>query len=357
MIACLYYGIIYQDAGMLTVLFAIGMLVALSFVELISRFFTLRCNLQVPIAMVDKGQKARIQIVMKNTGLFPVGKVFVRLRIKNVLKGDEQRIWHMIPGVRRAKSIHEIFWEAEDSGAFEVRLEKIRIQGIFGFMFITRKSKAFAFFSVLPQIHSMGIEVKSSTKNFQGDADVFDEFRSGSDPTETFEIREYREKDKLQNIHWKLSARVDDLMVIENSLPKPCSIILMIDTRAQGKLKAEADMFLEVLASISFRLMDLKTPHFVTWLSRETADVRRIRVDNEESYYLFLTHFLCDIDTQSKRNIREAYREKFRNEIYLHDVMMTLGLELYKDGDLVTKWKMKEIKSVEDECGKLELLL
>ena len=342
----MYCGIVYQDAGLLTVLFAMGMLMVISFIELIIRCFTLKCSLQAPIAMVDKGQKARIQIKTRNSGFFPVGKLRVRLKIKNVLKGDEQCVWHLIPGVRCGSSAYEFSWEPENAGAYEVKLEKIRIQGIFGFTFITKKIKAFVLLSVLPQVHAMGVEVKESTKRFQGDADVFDEFRSGSDPTETFEIRQYREKDKLQNIQWKLSARVDELMVKENSLPKPCGIVVMIDTRAQGKLKAEADMFLELISSLSFRLMDLKTPHFVTWLSRETSDVRRIRVDSEESYYLFLTHFLRDIDTQSKRNIRDAYREKYRNEIYLHDVMLTLGLELYKDGGQVTKWKMKEIKSL-----------
>ena len=178
MIACLYYGIIYQDAGMLTVLFAIGILVAISFVELISRVFTMHCNLQVPIVMVDKGQKIRIQIATRNTGILPVGKIRVRLKIKNVLKGDEQRIWHMIPGVRCGRNVYEISWMPEDAGAYEVRLEKITIQGIFGFMSITKRSKAFVLFSVLPQIHSMGMRLNCYNIHRRHTGNLYQKFKS-----------------------------------------------------------------------------------------------------------------------------------------------------------------------------------
>ncbi len=357
MVVFLYHGVLYEDIGLLTVVYALGILVVISLIEIGFRFFTFRCYTHIPIAMAEIGKPIELLIKTRNKGLFPVGKVKVRVSVKNVLKNKTEKQWFTLPGVPLGNHQYSFKIVVDSAGAYDVRLEKIRLFGLVGLISFTKKNKDLTTFCILPEVYSMGIEVKDSTRNFRGDADIFDDFRSGEDPTETFEIREYREKDKLQNIHWKLSAKMDDLMVKENSLPRPCGIVLMVDTTVKGKNKGEVDAFLEVLASISFRLMDLKCPHFVTWLSRETEDVRRIRVDNEESYYMFLNYFLKDIDAGQEKNIRREYREKFRNEIYLHDVMVTTDLELYKDGDLLAKWNLKNVKNVEDECSKLELLL
>ena len=40
----------------------------------------------------------------------------------------------------------------------------------------------------------------------------------GYDPSELFDVREFQNGDRLQSVHWKLSARTDELMVKELSL-------------------------------------------------------------------------------------------------------------------------------------------
>lgn len=357
MVVCFYYGVMYRDPGILTVLFALGILAVLSLIELVFRRFTFRCYANIPIAMAEKGRPIELLIETKNSGWLPVGKVKVKLSVINVLKKEKEQVWLTLPGAPVGRKKYAFPLEVDSAGAYDVRIEKVRVYGLTAFIFMNKKSKERASFCILPEIHSMNLDVEDSTRNFRGDADIFDDFRCGDDPTETFDIREYREKDKLQNIHWKLSARTDELMVKENSLPRPCAVVLMPDTAGRGKVKAEADAFLELFASISFRLMDLKCPHFVAWLSRETGDVRRIRVDNEESYYMCLNYFLRDIDGETGKSVRQEYRERFKNEIYLHDVVITRDLKLFKDEELITKWNVKEIKSIEDECDKLELLL
>ncbi|NDO43034.1 DUF58 domain-containing protein [Thomasclavelia cocleata] len=42
--------------------------------------------------------------------------------------------------------------------------------------------------------------------------------QKGDDPTEIYDIHKYREGDLLKNIHWKLSAKYDDVLVKDNAL-------------------------------------------------------------------------------------------------------------------------------------------
>jgi hypothetical protein len=214
----------------------------------------------------------------------------------------------------------------------------------------------------MPQVYATNVQISESVRNFLGDADVYDEFRPGHDSGETFEIRPYREKDKLQSIHWKLSTKMDELMVKETSLPKACAVVLMLELKPRvkktenkktKKKESYAGAYLELAASISFSLMDQKCPHFVAWYSREKDAIRRIRVDDEESFYIFLDAYLREAYPIEK-DIREEYRNDFKSEWYLHDIVINEKLEVYRNGELLTRLDEKKIK---DECEKLELLL
>lgn len=41
--------------------------------------------------------------------------------------------------------------------------------------------------------------------------------RPGDDPGETYDIREYRSGDSIRQIHWKLSGKLDDIMIREKA--------------------------------------------------------------------------------------------------------------------------------------------
>ena len=112
--------------------------------------------------------------------------------------------------------------------------------------------------------------------------------------------------------------------------------------------------FYEIAASLSFGLLDRRVPHFVAWMSEETGDIRRIRIDDEESFYLFLSFYLSDEMKHSDKEIREVYRERYKNELYRKDICVNTQLEIFQNGELLTKL---DVENIEDECEKLELLL
>ena len=111
--------------------------------------------------------------------------------------------------------------------------------------------------------------------------------------------------------------------------------------------------YLEFVASISYALMDQACPHYVVWYSKERNDIRRMRIDEEEAFYLFWDTYLREVSVTDKM-LREEYRRKYRSEWYLHDVSINEKLELCKDGEFFYQLDGAKIK---DECEKLEILL
>lgn len=65
--------------------------------------------------------------------------------------------------------------------------------------------------------------------------------RPGTDPSETFSIREYLPGDPIRQIHWKLSQKNDTTMLRELGLPVAEETLLLLDTSASDDgLDAEA---------------------------------------------------------------------------------------------------------------------
>lgn len=349
---CFYIGILYTNPTILLLGFALGIVTLFSMAELLLRWFLLKCSLDIPISMAEQNTPVTVNLYLKNRLPLPSGKVKVYLGVRNQLEVSGRHQWMTFYTGRREKGKYSCKMVLPAAGCHEIDITKVRIYGIFGMFYITKKCRSFSSVLIMPQIHAAGVRITEAVRNFLGDADVYDDFRPGHDPGEIYEVREYREKDRLQSIHWKLSAKTDELMVKENSLPKACAIVLMLQMQS-GKKKIPVSAYLELIASISFSLMDNKCPHFVAWYSEEKEDIRRIRVDDEESFYLFLDCYLREA-VPSDKDIRQEYREKYKSEWYLHDICITQDLEIRKNGESFTKLDEKKIA---DECEQLELLL
>lgn len=353
---CFYIGILYENARIVLVGVALGILLVFSMIEVLYRIFTVKCHLEVPISMAEQDMPVSIGVKVQNKGLLSCGKIKVRMCIHNAMEKGKKKSWFFIPGAYRGESRYDFPIILKEAGCHEIEMGIIQFYSLTGLFYFSVRQKGFGAISVMPKIHSLQVQITEPVRNFMGDADVYDDVRPGYDPAETFDIRPYREKDKIQSIHWKLSAKMDELIVKENSLPRACAIVVFLDLQ-KDKKKAKGksvSAYIELAASISYALMDAGCPHYVVWNSKEKGDALRVRVDDEESFYIFLNVFLQDCLVKEKTDIRARYKERFRGEYYMYDILLNKDLEIYKNGELVGKIDKAKIA---DECEKLEILL
>ena len=273
----------------------------------------------------------------------------------------------------------------ETAGNYEINMKKIRLYDLTGLFFLTFRKNRTVSLQVLPKISDMAVTLQEPVRNFFGEADVYDEFRPGHDAGEMFQIREFKQGDRIQNIHWKLSVKTDELMVRENSHPKACPVAVLLGReqgggsriskqsgvlkhrnkkRRRGSLQKE-DAFLEIAASLSFSLMDAGCPHFMAWYSVSHRDVVRIRVDDEESFYQFLVYYISDLGGshvppeggKGRRfagDLRQQYRDKHRSEILLYELYLTGNLELFSGEE---RWKSFHPDRLKEELSGTSLIL
>ena len=158
---------------------------------------------------------------------------------------------------------------------------------------------------------------------------MYDENSPGYDNSELFQVREYRPGDRIQNIHWKLTAKQEELMVKEHALPKACPVILLLNWEKGSWPRSRSKVpFLEAAASLSFSMVDAGCQHYVVWFDGTETDVMRLRVDDEESLYYFINVLMRTKWGRHTGNLLELYKEKFRGEPYIRLLELDERLQL-----------------------------
>ncbi|HCT93174.1 MAG TPA: hypothetical protein DF613_17580 [Lachnospiraceae bacterium] len=329
-----YVALLFFSGPLLLLAGYLAALFVLAAVFLIYRRFCVECGVEVPIAFTDEGKEVNIEIHISNKSPLVCGRIRLCLAVSNAFYGKKRRIWlgasDIMPG--RNQLLYTL--QLPGAGCYDIRVKGMRIYDLTGLAWISKRVNRSASVRVLPDIQPVGVRLTEPVRSFFGDAEVYDEDRAGQDTDEVFQIRSFRPGDKLQSIHWKLSAKTDDLMVREYSLPKACPVVLFLDYQKE-KTGQNGRRYLRLAAGLSFSLMDAGCPHYAAWYDGRTQDITRARVDDEESYYCFISSYLTGQGAAGGISLEELYREKYRGEFYLHGLRLTGKAELYKDGERI----------------------
>ena len=339
-----YMSMIYGSAAMALAGFALIFFLIFSYVELFWLWKNSRVRLEVPLAMASQNEKITINLSVETKGKLQPGKVRCLLEVRNTFSGKKKKKWF---GGNAAYP-----YELKLAGRYEFELKKVRIYDLTGFFYVARRENKCVSVDVLPEICYVPVQLTDAVHNFFGDADRYDEFRPGYDPSELFDVREFQRGDRVQNIHWKLSAKADTWMIKEHSMPKACAITILTEFSGK-KSSTDRDAYLKLVAGLSFSLMDQKCAHYVAWYSGEDAGILRSRVDDEESFYLFLYRFLS-VQTQQKVGVVQAYKEKYRYENLVYLLVVTMDLEIKYEDEIIGK---AEKEKLSQSMGEMELVL
>ena len=302
----IYIAMIFGSVSIIMFAFAQLVIMILSFLCLFRECRNIDVKVETPIPVSEKGQPVYLLIKLLN-----VNKAWIS-RIKVHQRYNRKKKWLHISKVENNNNESRIKLSFQDAGRHTIRIDKVKVYDMFGLYSITKRIDRQISFFIMPTIKSYVVLLGEKIRNFEGDADIYDEIRAGNDPTETFQIREYRAGDKVQSIHWKLSAKNDELYVRENSFPKACPIVILLDA---------ADI--ELMASLSYSLMDAGCPHFCSFISKSQGEMIRGRVDDEESFYSMILAYMQDGVETADDEIKRLYEQKYHENNYLHWIIIT----------------------------------
>lgn len=331
--ATAYTAILYRNFS-LTCLFAAEVFMAVfSAVILLSLHKKISAEISIPIPVADRGQKVGVQVRVRNRGWFPAARVRIRTVCRQQF-GEEREAFSLNGSVAdRGETVLRADVSASFSGRVFLTVRDIRVSDYLGILTLRMPAGQEAYFHVMPEIYDVPLLVSEQAKRFSGDSDIFDEKKSGDDVSEIFQIREYRGGDRMQRVHWKMSARTDELMVKDYSLPLGYPVILFLSFQKSGKRRENFEKMLSAAISVSFALAREQCRHYLAWYQGDEQRIVRVRLENDEQIYGALEAVYGAVPYSEEIDVRELYREQFPGELWMTDLEFTPHLTMIRNGE------------------------
>ena len=208
---------------------------------------------------VSRDSKITVTVSVKGRFRFYVPQIHLCLLLQNQRTGQCRKEQVSFSG----NSPHgTLFLSSAFCGHIFMKITKAAVTDPFGlFSFSPNVSVTSSSIFVLPKIQSAAIPDASPSVS-SPDSDIFSKEKPGDDPSELFDIRPYREGDRLSRIHFKLSSKYEETMVKEMSLPISVGTLLLLE---QNGSTSENERLLDITASLSFSLTQQNFHHRICW--------------------------------------------------------------------------------------------
>lgn len=285
-------------------------------------------KLSVKKDVAEQKENLPIQISVENQSMFPIiAKIIVTYRY--VADSKVQKISYPVRLDGKKSIILDSSLTGENCGKLQIGISRIKVFDMWGFFSFTRREKESQSILIMPKPYPVNLTVSSRTKWFPIDGESYARDRSGDDSAEIYEVREYRAGDRMQKVHWKLSAKEDDLYIKEFSYPLGAAVVLMLEEgkKTSGRQSAE-NLFIPSVISISRALLEQECAHYIVWREKKEEKIQRRLILDEEDFYVFLLELLEFEHGHLESDMEEYYRYEYRNETYSTMVKITSDLFL-----------------------------
>ncbi len=347
----LYVALMYNNEAVVLLMYAEAILFVVSLIWMIAVRFFLKVRIEAPISISEVGKENMIKINIFNKLPITIQRMKALVVIEDTISAVKHKHWMKISSVMPGNNefTHNVTFGM--AGNFEINLTKLRVYDMTGLFSGNMKTKSTERVQIMPCMYDVGIRLSMMVKNFYGESDMYDEHLPGMDRSELFQVREYMPGDRLQHVHWKLTAKEDELMVKEHSLPKSCPVILFLKfDPTDKKLRRKNGLaFMESVVSLSYSMLDAGCAHYIVWYAADVKDIVRVRVDDEESLYYFMGMFMKIKWVKAEEDIVLRYKEKHRAETYVWELSLDETLTLRKGEEIHSVFDSKNLeKSLSD---------
>lgn len=274
--------------GYLNLLIAAGMIVLLLYalisVHIVRRYVSL--SMEVPADHIPKDTTFNVKIKLKNRCILPLVGCRVRLLTGNVFMGETVENDLVMPIRAYAEIETEYPLRSLYAGNIEITAEKLILQDLLSFHAVNKRISETQNVFIIP---SGGSGDEFSLNAFeQGMNEVEESKLKGSDFSDVSQVREYIPGDAMKNIHWKLSAKRDNLMVKERL--QMSSRKLLVVLRLEKISEADVDRTVETLYSFGNFMIQNRVPVTICWWSEKFNEIREEDAQSLEEWLQVMLH-------------------------------------------------------------------
>lgn len=278
-----------------TLAFLIGMIVlpaAMAAVQVAAlRGFTIQYDLK---GSCEIRQKIPLHIRIKKTNRLPMGVTEIEMDYENVMYGEKHTEAIILQPAEKKEMLYSYMLKMEDCGNVKVILKRVKCYDRFGLFCWKYPGETRLDTLVYPAQIRISTELSGKFQTSVA-GELYDQTRKGQDVSEVFGLRGYAEGDTLGSIHWKLSGKLDDLVVREFGYPSNYNVLILYDMMREcdgNKIANQRNnAVLALTSALSYSLLEQNLKHNVGRINRK--QFQELPVYSVETHEQMVLNLLC----------------------------------------------------------------
>lgn len=211
-----------------------------------------------------KGDSGTVTLAVTNPTAFPVLGLLCSIGVENQLNGQKASYKLIFWAKPRKTTYRTLRIGSEYCGRIRVTVEKGKLYDCFGLIGLTAPWDAVTHMVVQPDTFPMSVTLLPWASEME-DSLLYSQERPGQDLTETYQLREYVPGDSPRQIHWKLSGKLDRLIVRDPALPIEHNVLVFWERTGETGDPKSIDAQAEVVISLCRSLAEEKIPFTIGW--------------------------------------------------------------------------------------------
>lgn len=277
--------------------------------------------------VVMQRQESELKVSVKNPTWIPLLSCFLTVTLENHFFPDcTETIELHIPAVCRQTNTVSFPFTSQYNGEIQCSINKLEVNDMLGLCKRTMKLNQTSSVTIMPTPTHEPIPSEPNAKE-NGFLDIQNSVGKGNSEN-MLDLREYHAGDRLQHIHWKLSAKKDSLLVKEFEVSTEQSICILIDLVQD---KGLSDCF-NLLYSFCLQHLPLQRNVVVNWWSSENGTLKTKSMQSIEEFLPVLLSIYKDKSYISATTALDAFDPEsigFHSFYYLNAMLQD------KEGGLI----------------------
>ena len=286
----------------------------------------------------EKDDRLSVDIELKNKSRFPIALCIAEMESENILTGEKKTMELRETIGPKSSKYQELYISDRRCGRDQIEIVEISIFD--GMRLFSKKTgiHAHAAANFSPTIEKLTIPGEY-LNSYNMESYEYSQHCKGSDLGEVFGIREYTEGDSLKAIHWKLSAKLDDIMVRVPSYPIENNIIVLLDNSLGPDESLTPDQkseLVDLFFSISYTLLENGVRHSIGWYDDKSGHFEISSIMASDDMWSAISEMLGSPFVNSVESTVQRFIEALAEDNFTNHFLVTAGEE--RDADVLEKY-------------------
>ena len=252
-----------------------------------------------------KEEPFQFMVNIENKSFLPVLSLNFDLITENMVTGEQEKETIICTLGPKGKKQIEIKGQTDYAGSVHAYLEKVEVSDPLGIHRKKKETFAEGNYDVYPEDTAVELSEEIFSA-YNMESYRYSQKKKGSDPGEVHGIREYVKGDSPKTIHWKLSSKLDSIVVRELGYPVENDIMVLLDCNHLDNYE-QADRKLNLFFSIGHRLLSGGMSFAAGWYNWKEQGFEETYIHNEEELISIMSRIIKNRMKNSEESAIAAF--------------------------------------------------